>query len=235
MNDIYIQGTTVIDLSQAIEPGIPVPAGFPTPQIEVYLSQERGDVANAELLTMSVHAGTHVDAPYHFFSSLRTVDELAPGCLIGPAVVVDMTAKRGSAAIEAEDLRGWEAATDEVIQAGDIVLLHTGHAQHWKTGEGAAAYWEHGWPHLARSAVDYLASKPIRAIGVESFDPDWVDLDDLASAAFPTHRTFLPKGILVIENLAHLDQIPGPRCQVIALPLKIKGASGSPVRVVAIV
>jgi kynurenine formamidase len=105
MNDIYIQGTTVIDLSQAIEPGIPVPAGFPAPQIEVYLSQERGDVANAELLTMSVHAGTHVDAPYHFFSSLRTVDELAPGCLIGPAVVVDMTAKRGSAAIEAEDLR----------------------------------------------------------------------------------------------------------------------------------
>ena len=58
MNDIYIQGTTVIDLSQAIEPGIPVPAGFPTPQIEAYLSQERGDVANAELLTMSVHAGT---------------------------------------------------------------------------------------------------------------------------------------------------------------------------------
>lgn len=50
-----------------------------------------------------------------------------------------------------------------------------------------------------------------------------------------TYRTFLPKGILVIENLAHLDQIPGPRCQVIALPLKIKGASGSPLRVVAVV
>lgn len=83
--------------------------------------------------------------------------------------------------------------------------------------------------------MDHLALKPVRAIGVESFDPDWVDLNDLASAGFRTHRTFLPKGILVIENLSNLEQIPGTRCHIIALPLKIKGASGSPVRVVAIV
>ena len=140
-----------------------------------------------------------------------------------------------SVAIEAEDLWRWESAAGETIRPGDIVLLHTGHSKHWLLGEDAPAYWENGWPHLARSAVDYLASKPIRAIGVESFDPDWVDLDDLASARFPTHRTFLPKGILVIENLTNLDRIPGTRCQIIALPLKIKGASGSPVRVVAVV
>lgn len=235
MADITIKGTRVIDLSQAISPDIPMPVGFPGPKLEVFLSQAKGDIANVEILTMSVHAGTHLDAPYHFFSELRRADELPPDCLIGPAVVVDMTDKHGSVAIEAADLRTWESATGEAIRPGDIVLLHTGHSRNWKPGEAASTYWENGWPHLARSAVDYLASKPIKAIGVESFDPDWVDLDDLASAEFPTHRTFLPKGILVIENLTNLDQIPGTRCQVIALPLKIKEASGSPVRVVAIV
>jgi kynurenine formamidase len=232
---IAITGSEVIDLSQAISAEIPVPVGVPAPRVDEFLSQEKGDVANVEILAMGVHAGTHVDAPYHFFSDLQRVDELPPDCLIGPAVVVDMTDKEGSVAIEAADLWRWESAAGEAIRPDDIVLLHTGHSKNWRRGEAASAYWENGWPHLARSAVDYLASKPIRAIGVESFDPDWVDLGDLKSAEFPTHRTFLPKGILVIENLTNLDLIPGTRCCVIALPLKIEGASGSPLRVVAIV
>ena len=83
--------------------------------------------------------------------------------------------------------------------------------------------------------MDYLAEKPIRAVGVESFDPDWVNPEDLTTAAFPTHRTFLPRGIYIIENLTNLDKIPAARCHIIALPLKLKGCSGSPVRVIAIV
>jgi arylformamidase len=235
VSEIAIKGTRIIDLSQTVEPDIPVPVGFPSPKLDVFLSQEKGDVANVEILTMSVHSGTHFDAPYHFFSELQRTDELPPDCLIGPGVVVDMTNKQGSVAIEANEFQEWEAAKGETIQSGDIVLLHTNHSAHWRLGTDASGYWQNGWPHMARSAVDYLASKPIRAIGVESFDPDWVDLDDLSSAEFPSHRTFLPQGILVIENLTNLDQIPGSRCQVIALPLKIKGASGSPVRVIAVV
>ncbi len=234
-SDIDIKGTRVIDLSQTIEPSIPTPVGMPEPRIDIFLSQRQGDIANVELVQMSVHASTHCDAPYHFFSELRRVDELEPGCLIGPAVVVDMTCKAGSVPIEARDLLRWESDSGESIQAGDIVLLHTGHSQHWKVGDSGSGYWEAGWPYLAPGAVDYLASKPIRAIGVESFDPDWVDLKDLSSAQFSAHRTFLPRGILIIENLTNLDRIPGERCQIIALPLKLKGCSGSPVRVIAVV
>jgi len=233
LSGIHIKGTRVIDLSQAVEPSIPTPGGIPEPRIDIFLSQSRGDVANVELVQMSVHASTHCDAPYHFLSQLSCVDELEPGCLIGPAVVVDMTCKQGCVPIEAEDLKGWESDSGESIQAGDIVLLRTGHAQHWNAGDSGSAYWEHGWPYLTPGAVGYLASKPIRAIGVETFDPDWVDLEDLSSAQFPAHRTFLARGILILENLVNLDQIPGARCQIIALPLKLKGCSGSPVRVVA--
>jgi kynurenine formamidase len=232
---IDIRGQQVIDLSQALEPGIPVPLGFPRPVKEVFLSQARGDVANVEIVAFGVHSATHCDAPSHFFSQLRTVDELPPDCLIGTAVVVDLRNKQGKVAIEADDFQRWEATMNEPILPGDIVLLHTGHSARWTTGESASAYWQGGWPYLAASAVEYLAAKPIRAIGVESFDPDWVDLHDLASARFPAHRTFLPKGILIVENLTNLDKIPTRRCQFIALPLKLKGCSGSPVRAVAVV
>ena len=235
MGAINIQGSRVIDLSQTIEPGIPVPPGFAGPEFHVVLSQARGGVANVELLRIGAHTATHCDAPYHFFSQLCAVDGLAPDCLIGPAVVVDLTAKQGSVAIEADDLRAWELATGEAIRPHDIVLLHTGHARNWTIGEAGAAYWQNGWPYLTRTAAEYLAAKPIRAIGVESFDPDWVDPGDLSTAEFPSHRTLLPRGILIMENLTNLDRIPAPRCQVIALPLKLKGCSGSPLRVVAVV
>jgi kynurenine formamidase len=235
MSRIDIQGNTVIDLSQAIEPGIPVPVGFPGPQFEVYLSQAKGDVANVELVTFSVHTATHCDAPYHFFSELRHVDELPPDCLIGSAVVVDLTHLQGSTEVQAEDIRHWEQTSGETIRAGDIVLLHTDHSRNWHVGTGASAYWVKGWPYLSRGAVDELASRPVRAVGVESFDPDWVNPGDLSTAEFPTHRTLLPKGIYIIENLTNLDKIPGTRCQLIALPLKLKGCSGSPVRVIAVV
>lgn len=99
MPEIHIRGTKVIDLSQTIEPGMPVPVGFSNPRLDPFLSQEKGDIANVEMLTMSVHAGTHVDAPYHFFSELRRTDELPPDCLIGRAVVVDVTHKQGNVAI----------------------------------------------------------------------------------------------------------------------------------------
>jgi kynurenine formamidase len=234
MKPISISGNTVIDLSHTIESGIPVPPRFEGPKFEVALSQERGDVANVETIQLGTHQGTHCDAPYHFYTALRGIDELPVDCLIGPAIVVDLTEKRESVPIEAADLHSWEAATGEPIKPHDIVLLHTGHSKHWALKEAATGYWRNGWPYLTQGAVEYLASRPIRAIGVETFDPDWVDPHNLASAEFVAHRAFLSRGILIIENLTNLDRIPGPRCHIIALPLKLKGCSGSPLRVVAI-
>jgi kynurenine formamidase len=231
--------TRVIDLSQSLGPGIPVFPGFPDPHFESMLSQARGDVANVEILHFVPHSGTHMDAPYHFFSALRHVDELPIDCLIGPGIVVDLSAKKGCVAIQAADIRAWESAYGESIQAGDIVLLRTDHYKTWKLGPDGEAFWKNGWPYLARSAVEYLAGKHIKALGVETFSPDMELPRDGAPSGAPidrsSHHTFLPKGILVMECLAHLDEIPSPCCLVIALPLKLAEGSGSPVRVVAIV
>lgn len=208
MPTIDISGDTVIDLSQPIESGIPVPVGFPGPEMDVFLSQEKGDVANVEILRLGLHTSTHCDAPFHFFSHLRHVDELPPDCLIGNAVVVDLTAFSGSVAVKDTDFEAWEKESGETIREGDIVLLHTAHDRKWATGEDASGYWEGGWPHLEKSAADLLVERKIKAVGVESFDPDWVDLNDLSSATFPSHRTFLPAGIFIVENLTNIDRIP---------------------------
>jgi len=235
MANISITGSRIIDLSQTIEPGIPLPVGFPSPEIDFFVSQSKGDVINVEKVAMGMHCATHMDAPYHFFKDLQTVDQVPPDCLIGPAVVVDLTNKIGCVPIEAEDIQNWEDKTGIKINAGDGVLLRTDHSKKWKLGDAGDDFWKHGWPYLTRSAVDYLVEKQIRMIGVESMDLDHVDPFDLSKAEFPAHRTFLPKGIYIVENLTNLDLIPGSRCQLIAVPLKFKGASGSPVRVLAVI
>ena len=237
--DAFIQSlghsSRVIDLSQSLGPGIPVFPGFPDPRFESMLAQSRGDVANVEILHFVPHSGTHMDAPYHFFSNLSHVDELPIDCLIGAAIVVDLSAKKGRVAIEAADIQAWEKAAGQSIQAGDIVLLRTDHSKTWHLGAQGDAFWKNGWPYLALSAVEYLAGKAIKALGVETFSPDMELPAEGVLVDRSSHHTFLPKGILVMECLAHLDQIPAPRCMVIALPLKLAGGSGSPVRVVAIV
>ncbi len=164
--------TRVIDLSQALGPGIPVFPGFPDPRFESMLAQSRGDVANVEILHFVPHSGTHMDAPYHFFSNLRHVDELPIDCLIGPGIVVDLSAKQGCVAIEALDIQAWESAAGQTIRSGDMVLLRTDHYKTWQVGTGGDAFWKNGWPYLAHSAVEYLAGKDIKALGVETFSPD---------------------------------------------------------------
>jgi kynurenine formamidase len=237
--DAFIQSlghtTRVIDLSQALGPGIPVFPGFPDPRFESMLAQSRGDVANVEILHFVPHSGTHMDAPYHFFSNLSHVDELPIDCLIGPGIVVDLSTHKGCVALEAADIQAWESAAGQTIQAGDIVLLRTDHYKTWQIGPEGEAFWKNGWPYLAHSGVEYLAGKAIKALGVETFSPDMELPGEGAAVDRSSHHTFLPKGILVMECLAHLDEIPAPRCLVIALPLKLAGGSGSPVRVVAIV
>jgi kynurenine formamidase len=176
-----------------------------------------------------------MDAPYHFFSNLSHVDELPIDCLIGPATVVDLSTHKGCVAIQATDIQAWEDKTGQAIHAGDIVLLRTDHYKTWNLGSEGDAFWKNGWPYLAHSAVEYLAGKDIKALGVETFSPDMELPEDGTPIDRSSHHTFLPRGILVMECLAHLDEIPAPRCLVIALPLKLAGGSGSPVRVVAIV
>jgi arylformamidase len=233
---VDIRGTRIVDLSQVYEPGIPCPPGQLPPELQVLSRTAAGGLTNSEAFSLGLHTGTHVDAPFHFFADLGAMETVdAPDRLIGRGVVVDLSHLQGWRPIEAATILAWEERAGVRIAAGDIVLLRTDHWRRWETGPSGKAYMTAGWPYLTADAAAELVERGIKAVGVECMDPDHTDMQDLAAAQWPAHRAFLGAGILIIENLCHLDEIGAPTCTVIGLPLRIRGASSAPLRVIAIV
>lgn len=229
-----IYGDRVIDLSQQLEPGITLPVGFPEIQSEFFRSMDNGDVINVEKLTFCPHSGTHIDAPFHFIKNGITIEQVDPGVIAGSAVIVDLTHLADGAPIEKNDVIAWEKKTGEQIREGDAVLLMTGFSRYWKVDDAEKKFLTMKWPYITRSVADYFVEKKIRLVGVESMDLDLIDPYDLSTSEFIGHRTFLSTGIYIIENLTNLNKIGMNRCNIIGTPLKIKGGTGSPVRVIAI-
>jgi kynurenine formamidase len=187
------------------------------------------------------HGGTHIDAPVHFAEGKKTVDQLPLEQLIAPAVKIDVSAKalaNRDYLVTTEELQAWEAANGR-IPDGSIVLLHTGYGKFWpdkksylgtdRTGPEAVA--ELHFPGLDPAAADWLVkNRKINAIGL-----DTASIDYGQSTTFASHVTLMTNNIPAFENVANLDRVPVKGAYVMALPMKIKGGSGAPLRIVAFV
>jgi kynurenine formamidase len=186
------------------------------------------------------HGGTHIDAPIHFFEGGWTLDQIPLERLIGPAVAIDVTsacARDRDYQVDVGDLQGWEARHGE-IPAGAIVLLRTGFARFWPDRErymgtaarGAAATAELHFPGLHPRAARWLVNeRGIHAVGL-----DTASIDHGPSREFWSHRVLFEANVVVFENLAGLDALPSRGFSVIALPIAIRGGSGGPLRIIAI-
>jgi kynurenine formamidase len=227
-----LSGLEAVELSHPLEERMPA---FPShPMYFKMRWQPPGEPAVLHEIILCDHSGTHVDAPCHFPTRPdaveKTIEKWAPLHLVGHAVCVRVDpVEQADALVSADDVKAWEQANVS-IAAGDIVLLDNGWAAKWAVGDDAAAYTE-GWPGVDRSFVDYVVGRGIRAIGTDSLS---IDTADGAGGEFPGHLTFLPEGIAIFENLTNLSQLPA-EFVFMALPLPLKGASGSPVRAVALV
>jgi len=177
-----------------------------------------------EAMFLVTHTGTHVDAPFHFYPKGKKVDQIPPEKLVGDAVVLDFTRKKAKSLIDEREIRRAESATRSEINSGDVVLFRTG----WDRFLGDQRYTS-SYPGLSKDAGEYLAEKDVNAVGVDNPNPDHPSASD-----FPVHNTLLPKGILIIENLANLGSISKSRFRFIGLPLKIRNGTGSPIRAIAI-
>jgi kynurenine formamidase len=189
----------------------------------------------------SEHGGTHVDAPIHFAQGHQTVDQIPLDRLLGAAVVIDVTADAAKDAdyqVTADDLQRAEAR-DGRIPDHAIVLIRTGFSKRWpdaasylgtaERGEAGAAKLR--FPGLHPAAAAWLvANRSISAIGI-----DTASIDYGPSTLFESHRALFAKDIPAFENLTGLERLPSRGAHVIALPMKIAGGSGAPLRVVAIV
>ncbi len=224
------EGHDWVDLSHTLEEGIP---SWPTHarfSSTVYESQALGDAATHHGLTMDEHTGTHMDAPLHFVSEGPAhygTDEIPLDRLAGRAATIDATGLDPDDLLGVDRIEAWEREHGP-IQTGDRVLFRYGWDERWTTGPGGRRFLEN-WPGLSGGAAEYLMGRGTALVGC-----DTLSVDAAASGAFPAHRALLGNEVYIVENLKNLGALP-PFCLFVALPLKIRGGSGSPVRAIALV
>jgi kynurenine formamidase len=186
------------------------------------------------------HGGTHIDAPIHFHADRWTVDEIPLDRLVGPAILVDVSdrcEKDPDHRVLVSDFEAWEKQHGRIPTAS-IVLIRTGFGRFWPdrkaylgTDErGAQAVAKLHFPGLHPDAARWLiAERKIRAVGL-----DTASIDHGPSKQFETHRALSEANVPAFENLAGLDELPASGFSVVALPIKIRGGSGGPLRAIAI-
>ncbi|TAM82708.1 MAG: cyclase family protein [Acidobacteria bacterium] len=228
-----MRNARVVDLSQTLEERMP---NFPTHSKffhNLWGSYQLGGRSLSYQVLMHEHNGTHVDAPVHFVSDRnpdahKTIDQIGPGHLIGRGVRLDCRGLKEGGYVSARFIQDWEVQHD-VIGADDIVLFNFGWSAHWGLSPDNRRYLN-DWPGVSVGAAEYLVSKSVVAVGVDSLSPD----PPAALDTRPIHPLLLEKEVLIIENLTRLDELPD-FFLFLALPLKIRQGSGSPIRAIALV
>ena len=201
---------------------------------------DKGYYYAANRMIAAEHGGTHIDAPIHFSARGQTVDAIPLKRLIGEAAVIDVSEackEHPDYQVGIEDLRRWEEAQQRQL-VDVIVLLRTGYAKRWPnrkaylgtdaTGPGAVA--ELHFPGLSPQAAAWLTQhRSIKAVGI-----DTASIDYGQSKRFASHVTLFEHNVPAIENVGDMSRLPTAGATIIALPMKIGGGSGSPIRVLAI-
>ena len=175
----------------------------------------------SELIFMSTHTGTHMDAPYHFDLAGKKIDEISVDTFVADAVLLNIK-KKAKGYVTKDDIVSCEKNVR--ISKGNAVVISTGWEAHWVKNDYLSSN-----PGLSKDSAAYLASKKVSMVGI-----DTANIDHPSASNFTVHKTLLPKGVLIVENLCNLKMIKHASFKLIVLPLKIKGASGSPVRAIAI-
>ncbi|GAB6989725.1 cyclase family protein [Paenibacillus pini] len=188
----------------------------------------------AQTLIISEHTGSHVDAPGHCHGEKATIDQLPVDCLIGPYKKYDLSSFSPQAGkpVELTLIKEVEKRDDISIQTGDIILIDFGWDKYYKSD--SCNYKEREWwgknePGLTQEVCKYFVDSGIKAIGADTPGVDICMLDGNIISA-PGHvEYFLPNNILIMEGFSGMNQAPAAGI-FIALPLKIKNGSGSPIR-----
>jgi kynurenine formamidase len=185
------------------------------------------------------HGGTHMDAPIHFAADRHTIDQVAPERLIAQAVVIDVANQAASDPdyrLTLDDVKQFEGEHG-VVPAGSVVLMRTGWGKLWGDAHAYLGDDTPGdasnlhFPSFGSEAVRYL----IETRGVGMIGIDTASIDHGPSTDFSVHRLAGAANVPGLENVAALEQLPPTGAWVIALPMKIGGGSGGPVRIIALV
>lgn len=236
-------GHTIVDLTHAFDEKTiywPTAKGFKLEKDFVGIT-EKGYFYSAYRFSAAEHGGTHLDAPIHFFQGRQTNDQIPLRRLIGECVVIDVTeqcAKNRDYQIGVSDLRAWEVKHGRQL-IDVIVLLRTDFSKHWPDRQkylgtdqlGPEAVAKLHFPGLDPQAAKWLVEhRSIKAIGI-----DTASIDFGQTTHFESHVTLFENNVPALENVTALEKLPSQGATIVALPMKIRGGSGGPARIIAIV
>lgn len=197
-----------IDISQPLEEGVPVWPGDTPFSYRLTWTKEASGSVNVGQVTMSTHTGTHIDAPYHFDEKGQRVGELALDVYVGPARVL---VREGMERI------GPEFFSDRDIADGERILIRTGA---WRD----RSRFPETIPVIDPALAPWLKKRGVRLLGL-----DLPSVDPLDSKDLPAHHALASHGIYLLEGLV-LDHVQAGTYELVALPLPLIQADGSPVR-----
>lgn len=196
-----------------------------------------GDWYASGMFSASEHGGTHLDAPIHFSESGWSVDKIPPHLLSGEAVVLDIRSKvvaDPDYTLQIDDVVKWESRHGR-IPSQAIILLYTGWGQYWPNPEQYLGSQTPGdpttlhFPGFSPEAMTFLLTqRQIVGVGI-----DTASIDPGHSKTFPAHRVLAGANGYALENVAQMDRLPPRGAKIVALPMKIKGGTGGPVRILA--
>ncbi|HZW04694.1 MAG TPA: cyclase family protein [Anaerolineaceae bacterium] len=205
------------DVTLSIRPQMPIWPGDPALTLQRVQRMEDGADANVSRLEMSVHTGTHVDAPYHFLRDGGRVDDLPLDVLVGPCRVVEIPASR--------DVIDAEAVREASLPAGvERVLFKTRNSRYWLESPDV---FQTDFVGVDRSGAEELVRLGVRLVGI-----DYLSIAPFDSP-LPAHQVCLHAGIVVVEGLDLSGVVPGSYT-LTCLPLKLAGAEGAPARVILV-
>jgi arylformamidase len=199
----------IIDISQTIQPGIIVWPGDTEYNPFWVWRMDDGDTCNVGSVTMSLHTGTHADAPYHFISDGSPISDVDLSVYIGPALVVNMS---GIRSIDAEAVKK--------IDTGGVARIL------FRTLSRDSATFNRDFACLTPDGAEALVAGGIKLVGIDTPSVDQAD-----SKTLDSHNILATHAVAILENLT-LEHVAPGKYELIALPLKLAGMDASPVRAV---
>ena len=213
----------IFDLTQPVYSSCP---GWPTYKETTVTHETVVGVEGytSEIIRMNTHTATHLDAPFHFFPDMKTIDQIPLVKFIGKAVIVNLTGVSGCYAIGVKDLLPYE----DLITEGKIVLLCTG----WYKKRGFSKEYYNDWPYLSGEGAKWLLDKGVKGVGIDGISMGgWYE-----GTGRPCHEILLSNEVWLLEELTFPDEVlEYKEVELHAVPLKLLGCGGSPCRAYAIV
>jgi len=214
----------LVDFSHSYDFNMPVPdwPGIERQEFSLKTFNVKLNGLRQNYLSFNLHSGTHVDAPSHFDIDLPSIEKVEFQELMGEGIILPL--EKGP--LEPIDYSELSRFKSQII-GKKMVFVSTGWERKWGTKQ-----YEQEYPFLTTSAGNFLVELGIKVLGLDTPGPD-APLRSPFREGSPLHKILLTRGCYIIENLCNLSEARGKMAFIYALPLKIQGATGSPVRVIA--